>query len=239
MLAATLPPASFPHWGDVPTWGLFAGAVVTAIFATLAFRMQSEQVRTLKDQLRDQHELTAKQTPVLELQAKELEVSLNQREEEAAERHRAHGRLISAILGPEEGPPEGAGEGRTAIDLINSSVEPVYTLVAGIVFIQGAGPATLERWLEARQQHPYEPVPITTASMLPAGIFRIWIQGVRWSGILSGRSAAEVAFTDRNGIHWIRRATGQLEELDEGPLGYFARLGFYGPHDLLTPERIA
>jgi hypothetical protein len=56
---------------------------------------------------------------------------------------------------------------------------------------------------------------------------------------MSGRSGAEVAFTDRNNTHWIRRATGQLEELDEDPLRYFAQLGFYGPHDLQTPERIA
>lgn len=43
------------HWGDFPTWVLAVGAIITSIFAFLAFRKQSEEVRTLKDQLRDQH----------------------------------------------------------------------------------------------------------------------------------------------------------------------------------------
>ena len=50
-------------------------AVVTAWYARKAFREQSEEVRTLKAQLEDQEGLNAKQTPVLELQAKELQES--------------------------------------------------------------------------------------------------------------------------------------------------------------------
>jgi hypothetical protein len=108
---------TFPDWGDVPTWGLFAGAIVTAIFAIKAFGKQAEEVSTLDQQARDQQELTrqqgdllkiqagqldlqrqqaeeqraisARQTDVLELQARELKASMEQREHEAAERHRA------------------------------------------------------------------------------------------------------------------------------------------------------
>src|SRR6266851_5490723 len=108
---------SFPDWGDVPTWGLFVGAVVTAIFAIKAFGKQSEEVSTLQGQTRDQQELTrqqgellkvqsdqldlqrrqldeqravnARQTDVLELQAQELKASIEQRNREAEERHRA------------------------------------------------------------------------------------------------------------------------------------------------------
>jgi hypothetical protein len=108
---------TFPAWGDVPTWGLFAGAIVTAVFAIRAFGKQSEEVRTLDRQAQDQQELTrqqgellkiqsgqldlqrqqaeeqraviAKQTDVLELQARELKASIEQRELETAERHRA------------------------------------------------------------------------------------------------------------------------------------------------------
>ena len=125
-----------------------------------------------------------------------------------------------------------------AIDLINGSAEPIYTLVAGLVFIQGAGPASLERWLERRQGGRRDPIPITTVSMLPAGDFRIRVPVTPGLGIPSGRLGAEIAFTDRNGTHWIRRAGGQLEELGQEPLRHFAELGFYGPHDLLTPSRI-
>src|SRR5260221_7742679 len=108
---------SFRDGGVVPTWGLFAGAIVTAIFAIKAFGKQSEEVSTLDRQARDQQELTrqqgellkvqsgqldlqrqqieeqrainARQTDVLELQARELKASIEQRERQATERHRA------------------------------------------------------------------------------------------------------------------------------------------------------
>lgn len=86
------------------------------------------------------------------------------------------------------------------------------------------------------------PRPITTASVLPSGTHRIWIRGF-WldaaGGGLSARSGAEVAFTDRAGNHWIRRANGQLEELPEDPIEHFARLGLHGPWDMQTPERVS
>ena len=43
---------SFPQWGDVPAWGLFIGAVVTFVFAAMAFRKQSEEVGILRQQVR-------------------------------------------------------------------------------------------------------------------------------------------------------------------------------------------
>ena len=49
---------TFLQWGDVPTWGLFAGAVVTTIFAIKAFRKQSAEVSILERQALDQQELT-------------------------------------------------------------------------------------------------------------------------------------------------------------------------------------
>src|SRR5215471_16488435 len=108
---------TFPEWGHVPTWGLFAGAVITAIFAIKAFGKQSEEVKTLDKHARDLQEVTrqqgellkiqsgqldlqrqlaedqravsARQTDVLELQAHELKAPIDQREREAEERHRA------------------------------------------------------------------------------------------------------------------------------------------------------
>lgn len=64
-------------------------AAATAWFARKAFLAQSDEVRTLKRQLEDQQALSAKQTPVLELQAQELTESLAERKREADERHRA------------------------------------------------------------------------------------------------------------------------------------------------------
>ncbi len=150
---------------------------------------------------------------------------------EAAERHLEQARLISAYVGPED-----LSSQRTAVYLRNGSNEPAYTLVVGLVFIQGAGPSTIEKMLEWGQSNPSRPIPVTTASILPAGSYRVWIDGIGWSGIMAGRLGADVAFTDRAENHWIRRALGNLVELDEDPLTYFVQWGFGGPYDLWTPE---
>src|SRR5438045_181067 len=77
-----------PAWGDIPTWitaiataGLLAGAIITAVYAIKAFGAQSQQ-------LKDQRELNAKQTRVLELQATELRESIDERKRDADERRR-------------------------------------------------------------------------------------------------------------------------------------------------------
>jgi septal ring factor EnvC (AmiA/AmiB activator) len=82
---------------------LAAGAVVTAVFAFLAFRQQASEVATLKQQARDQsrqlelqrlqyaeqHEVSSKESAVLELRAQELASSLANLERETAKRRRA------------------------------------------------------------------------------------------------------------------------------------------------------
>jgi hypothetical protein len=149
-------------------------------------------------------------------------------------------------MGPVETSGEGSEHGRTAVDLVNGSDEPVYRLVVAIVFIQGAAPHTIQQWLELRQRLQaeggsvtgYEWQAVTTVAILPRGTHRIWFPGTSWSGILSGRNGAEVAFSNRAGNHWIRRATGELEEIDQEPFEYFKRWDMYGPYDLRRAERL-
>lgn len=69
-------------WGDIPTWGLLIGAGLTGWYAKRAFDKQSEEVSTIKEQLKEQQQLNEQQTPVLDLQAKDLAASLEQRERE-------------------------------------------------------------------------------------------------------------------------------------------------------------
>jgi hypothetical protein len=106
-----------------------------------------------------------------------------------------------------------------------------------MVFVQGAGPRSLEDMLKLQEQYGRRG-PVTTASILPGGLYRVWIAGTGWHRILSGRPGAEIAFTDASGAHWIRRATGRLEELRAPPLAYLEKWQFYGPHDLQRPERV-
>lgn len=161
------------------------------------------------------------------------------RRRDAGERRRAQAELVGATMGPldrsnAQGNPMA---GRTGIDLFNNSPSPVYGLVIGVVFIQGTGPESMERWLELAGKSG-RAIPVTTTNILPPGAFRIWIDGVGWSSALSGHSGAEVAFTDRAGKHWIRRADGQLRELGEAPLDYFRRRGLLGPYEFQTPQRL-
>lgn len=159
-------------------------------------------------------------------------------EREYRENHRSQATKISAWTGVPDRTPE--PNGSTPIYLINGSAEPVYTVVASIVFIQGAAPNSIEEQLKVADRATRRPgcptVPVTTLSILPPGKWRVQIVGTHWSGALSGRSGAEVAFTDKAGSHWIRRGLGALEELPEPPLEYFSKLNLRGPYDFVPPE---
>ena len=55
---------------------------------------------------------------------------------------------------------------------------------------------------------------------------------------IPGHRRIEVAFTDRAGASWIRRATGTLEELPKATLDYFGDFHLDGPYEFQTPERV-
>lgn len=147
-------------------------------------------------------------------------------------------------MGEEEGPEHESAatpselDGQTSFYLANNSAEPVYSLVVGLVFIQGAGPHTMEDMLELNRRQFQRQGPVTTVSILPGGLYRVRIAGTGWHRILSGRAGVEIAFTDRAGASWIRRATGGLEELPRPTLEYFGDFHLDGPHEFQTPERV-
>ena len=125
------------------------------------------------------------------------------------------------------------------MNCVNASPEPVYNVVVGIVFIQGAAPRTTEELMKVRlREGDYQGVPTTTLNVLPPGKSRAWIHGSGWTSFMAARAGAEIAFTDRAGVHWIRRANGMLTELPLDPLQYFAQFGFYPPHEFQTPESL-
>jgi hypothetical protein len=197
------------NYGDVP-------AGIASIGTVAAFSVALIQIRTERN-LRQQTE-----------------------DQDRKERHRAQARLISAMPGPTE-PEEGLDPlaGRSAIDCINASSEPAYNVVLGIVFIQRAAPHTTEDMLKLRLgSGEVAGVPTTTLSILPPGRTRAWIPGTHWTSAMAGRAGAEIAFTDRAGSHWIRRATGELDELPVDPLEYFKQFNFYGPYEFQTPESL-
>ena len=155
-----------------------------------------------------------------------------------AERHLEQARLVAAYMGEEKPAVTDSGNGQTSFYLANNSQEPVYSVVVGLVFVQGAGPHALEDMIDLNKKQYGRAGPITTVNILPGGLYRVLVAGTGWHRILSGRAGVEIAFTDRAGFHWIRRATGELQELTKPPLEYLQAWGFYGPHDFQIPTRV-
>ncbi len=87
------------QWTAVATIVLAVFAIVTAVFAFLAFRAQSSEVTTLRGQLEDQKELNPKQTPVLELQARELRESIDERKRDAEDQRQSQANKVAAWFG--------------------------------------------------------------------------------------------------------------------------------------------
>lgn len=200
------------HWGDVPTWVAAVGTVGTLAAALWQIRNERNRRLIADDQLRH-------------------------------ERRLEQARLVAAYLGEKEIPDVAPDQrtletGRTAIYIANNSSEPVYSVVVGLMFIQGAGPRSLEAMIQMNREQYSRQGPVTTVNDLPGGLYRVWIRRSSWDGILSGRSGVEIAFTDRAGAHWVRRAAGSLEELAESPLEHFRSAGLDAPYEFQIPERV-
>jgi hypothetical protein len=118
-------------------------------------------------------------------------------------------------------------DGRQEVILLNRSDEPVYEAVVSFVFIQGAA------W-RAGEEIPPDRASSSqvTTGLIPPGRSRVWLPG-DWHGI-NLRPGVEIAFTDRAGIHWVRRANGDLDELLDRPFDHY---NVARPMNLVTPER--
>jgi hypothetical protein len=99
----------------------------------------------------------------------------------------------------------------TPLTLLNQSDEPVYEVVATLVMVQGSGPHRGEDGDFSGYRR--------TLSVLPPGRYRVLVES-GWAG-MSRRPGVEVAFTDRAGVHWIRRATGALEEIKRPAIDHY------------------
>jgi hypothetical protein len=190
------------QFGDIPTWVAAIGTV--GALGAAMWQISNERRRRIAQETQDR-----------------------------TERHQSQARLVAAWIGEIESATEDSDydNGRTAVELLNGSAEPIYSLVAGLVYIQGAAPKSIEAWFNLKKRsEPDTQVspPILLLSILPPGRWRIWIPASGW-GITGGRIGAEVAFTDRAGAHWVRRATGELEELSAPPFKHFEEQGMYGP----------
>lgn len=175
----------------IATVALAAGAIVTAVFAFLAFRKQSDEVRTLKEQLEDQENLNEKQTPVLELQARDLSHSLEDRRRDLDQRRRAQATQVFIRIAD-------AAKAGLLVDLLaevtNSSQQPVYDLEA--------------HW-------HLENGPLGISAPLPhlmPGLTTSFSQSWNADDDISGLGVA-LEFRDAAHVHWRTTDRGELTDL--------------------------
>jgi hypothetical protein len=117
------------------------------------------------------------------------------------------------------------------ITVLNRSDEPVYRVVVHMVFVQGAGPAIGEQWGSLGGGGVGRARSVLT--MVPPGFWAT--HAVPPDGAPAMRLGAEVAFTDRDGVSWVRRSSGQLDEIDADALTHY-EIG--APIDLHDPVAI-
>jgi hypothetical protein len=162
--------------------------------------------------------------------ARRLQDEAQKREDD----HRAPAMLVAGYIIPQTQSRADGDLARTPICLMNNAYAPVYRLVAGMVAVRGDGPQKIEDILQARQ--PGQGVPVTTISILPPGLSQVVIKNTERSGVGEGRAGVETAFTDMQGSHWIRRATGELEEIPCEPFEHYAKAGLQEPFEIQYPE---
>ncbi|MEU7789428.1 hypothetical protein [Amycolatopsis sp. NPDC049159] len=114
--------------------------------------------------------------------------------------------------------------------LLNTSNEPFFNVVVFPVFIQGAAPRTGEEWL-SDDEPEYGNQRCAVIAALPPGRWEI-VMNVD-TGIMQGRAGVEISGSDRHGVHWIRRATGTVDEIPVDPISYY---GIERPIDYRSPS---
>jgi len=138
-------------------------------------------------------------------------LALSQWRKEKRDGHREHASRISAWLDSSR-----EDEEKSYARITNASKEPVYEIVVFLVYIQGAAPKTGEDWMRL------EDTGYTTSSTFGVLLPGDWLGEVpRPEGGMNIQPGIEIAFTDHNNKHWIRRANGLLEEIPKSAIDYY------------------
>ncbi|MDK8643801.1 hypothetical protein [Niallia taxi] len=95
----------------------------------------------------------------------------------------------------------------------NASESPVYQAIITLVGIQGAGPPRKGEDIDESYEYRVKLVTI------PPGKFHT-VSGSGGRG-MSIEYGVEIAFTDANGNHWVRRSNGKLIEIKTNPLEFY------------------
>lgn len=180
-------------------------AIVTAVFAFLAYRKQSGEVRAIEQQVKDQQEVTKQQTELLGIQAAQLELQRRQFDKQLAERRRSQASrvFIWSDIGPDprrtdEQIDKGVPwrEGVTA-HIRNTSEQPIYDLM--VSWQKGTAPwdapFPMSVLMPGQQEDLTHVFPDDLPPTVNVSLF-----------------SAVVRFRDASGVRWLLRPDGHLAE---------------------------
>lgn len=200
--------ASIIDWGpikvgDLPAYLGFIAAALAAIFAGLTWHKQKSLIN------------------------EQLSELLSERAKRAMDEERQQAMKISGWheYGRALNEVSGATGSEYYLVMLNTSDEPVYDVMLTLVALQGTSPMTGEEFKSddwAPRRH---------FGVLPPGKFVAGF-GTGW-GHMGYRPGAEIAFTDRNGKHWLRRAGGALRSIPTNAREYYK---MHGPYPYSTPD---
>jgi hypothetical protein len=180
-------------------------AIVTAYYARKAFLKQSQEVRAIERQVKDQEELTRQQAELLGIQSGQLKLQQQQLDEQRAERRRAQATriLISAEPRPDPRTSESAGPISTSyVTVRNTSSQPIYDL--RFLFRESDG-----EWTQLSD-------PPDQADVLMPGKqydYPVDVE-IPYVAFIADPSlvAAGVVFRDASGVHWHLYSDGRFGE---------------------------
>ncbi len=196
----------------MPTWilavataVLAAGAIVTAIFAVLAFRKQSAELRILAGEADDQRNTNEKLAAAAELQAEETRQSLAERQAEQKRQHRAQAEQVYITL---ERTP-GTSGGQPGDVVVGRIARPPEIAATVRNYSQQIIRDVQLRWHKGSASHG-EPNPEPLGELIPQA------SGERERKFPQDcdleRCGAVVIFRDAAGTKWLRRPDGDLQE---------------------------
>ncbi len=127
----------------------------------------------------------------------------------------------------------GDGDG-DRLSVANSSSLPIYEVLVSLVFVQGAGPTTIEEWVKfAESDSQGRPLEFGSAfTAIGPGEWSVRIPPS--PGAMAVRPSCEIGFTDAAGRHWIRRGNGELQTIGRNAIDYY---GLARPVDFQAPKR--
>ena len=163
------------------------------------------------------------------------ELQKEARDREAAKRREQAGLIAAWHAGVEWHEASDASEERpppsSVLALSNRSDEPVYEVVASLV-VRPGGITPFPTGEELmRNSIGVVAGSVRYLALLPPGLWKVAVDA-GWGG-MHRSPGAEIGFTDRAGVHWIRRANGTLEEIrTKAPEHY----GLPQPFGVWNPE---